>query len=65
MEIDHICANPSCDCHVGHAGEYCSDICRKHPESPDGKPGHCTCGHADCGTSTPETLGTPDQNGGD
>ncbi len=58
MEIDHTCANPACDCKVERAGDVCSESCREHT---DEKLDHCTCGHADCGTSTPETRGVPDQ----
>lgn len=59
MEIDHTCANPACDCKVESTGDFCSTACREHGD--DGKLDHCTCGHADCGTSTPETRGIPDQ----
>ncbi len=61
MEIDHTCANPACSCRVGHAGDYCSDACRDNAENDDPK-APCMCGHADCGTSTPEARGVPDQN---
>lgn len=61
MEIDHPCANPSCNCRVEHAGDFCSEACRQ--SAGDNKLDHCTCGHADCGTSTPETRGMPDQGG--
>lgn len=61
MEIDHTCANPACNCLVENKGDYCSETCR------EGDTGHkeagCRCGHGDCGTSTPETRGVPDQNG--
>ncbi len=59
MEIDHTCANPSCQCHVAQAGEYCCDACEQQAE--DGRTSVCPCGHVDCGTSTPETHGVPDQ----
>ncbi len=65
MEIDHVCANPACDCHVANAGDYCSDACRHQHESGGGTSGHCACGHGDCGTSTPGTRGVPNQNGDD
>lgn len=60
MEIDHTCANPSCNCRVENAGDYCSESCRQHGD--DNNLDHCTCGHGDCGTSAPETRGVPDQN---
>ncbi|HET8555147.1 MAG TPA: hypothetical protein VFL78_10000 [Rhodanobacteraceae bacterium] len=59
MEIDHTCANPSCNCRVENTGDFCSPNCREHAD--DKELTHCTCGHADCGTSTPETRGIPDQ----
>lgn len=60
MEIDHICANPPCKCRVEKIGDYCSKACRRHHN--DQELTHCECGHVDCGTSTPEARGEPDQN---
>lgn len=62
MEIDHTCANPVCDCRVEHAGDFCCESCRRAGDH-NGLD-HCTCQHVDCGTSTPETRGIPDQQDG-
>jgi hypothetical protein len=40
------CAHPSCDCPVPAGSKYCSDYCRKAPETEL----HCNCMHPGCRT---------------
>lgn len=38
------CAHPSCDCTVPPGTKYCSDYCKKAPETEL----HCNCMHHGC-----------------
>lgn len=38
------CAHPSCACVVPAGAKYCSDYCRKAPETEL----HCNCMHKEC-----------------
>jgi hypothetical protein len=38
------CAHPSCDCVVANGDKYCSDYCKKAPETEL----HCNCMHSGC-----------------
>ena len=39
------CAHPACTCKVSGGAKYCSDYCKKAPETEL----HCNCMHPDCG----------------
>jgi hypothetical protein len=38
------CAHPSCDCDAPAGAKYCSDYCKKAPETEL----HCNCMHPGC-----------------
>ncbi len=38
------CAHPSCDCQVPAGQKYCSDYCKKAPDTEL----HCNCMHKEC-----------------
>jgi hypothetical protein len=40
----HECAHPACSCKVPSGQKFCSDYCKKAPETEL----HCNCMHAGC-----------------
>jgi len=40
----HDCAHPACGCKVTGGKKYCSDYCKKAPETEL----HCNCMHREC-----------------
>lgn len=63
MQVDHECAHVLCNCHVEAKGGFCTDECRRADlDDASSKLTTCECRHVDCGTSTPDTPGNPDQS---
>lgn len=66
MQTDFPCANPNCKCRVAEQGAFCDEKCDSRASKPQAQStdrfgDHCECQHGDCGTSTPGTMGNPDQ----
>jgi hypothetical protein len=40
----HDCAHPACGCKVAGGKKYCSDYCKRAPETEL----HCNCMHPEC-----------------